>query len=66
MIWLISVSHLTESVSGSAEIMNLIMNDLSPILLFWLGFFIYFAKRNAHFFLVPILLKILLAECINA
>ena len=52
--------HLT----GSVEVMNLIMNDLSPILLFLLGSFTYFAQRNAHFVLVPILLKNLLAKLI--
>ena len=31
---LISVSHLTGSVSDSVQVMNLIMNDMSPILLF--------------------------------
>ena len=46
--------------------MNLIMIDISPILLFLLEFFTYFAQRNAHFFLVPILLKILLAKFIYA
>ena len=46
--------------------MNLIMVDISPILLFLLEFFTYFAQRNAHFFSVPILLKILLAKFINA
>ena len=57
---------LTGSVSGSVEVMNLIMIDISPILLFLLELFAYFAQRNAHFFLVPILLKILLAKFINA
>ena len=42
------------------------MLDISPILLFLLELFTYFAQRNAHFFLVPILLKILLAKFINA
>ena len=37
-----------------------------PILLFLLGSSTYFAQRNAHFLLVPILLKILLAKFINA
>ena len=46
--------------------MNLIIIDISPILLFLLELFTYFAQRNAHFFLVPILLKILLAKFINA
>ena len=46
--------------------MNLIMIDISPILLFLLELLTYFAQRNAHFFLVPILLKILLAKFINA
>ena len=46
--------------------MNLILIDISPILLFLLEFFTYFALRNAHFFSVPILLKILLAKFINA
>ena len=41
------------------------MIGISPILLFLLEFFTYFAQRNAHFFLVPILLKILLAKFIN-
>ena len=53
---------LKGSVSGSVEVMNLIMIDISPILLFLLELFTYFAQRNAHFFLVPILLKILLAN----
>ena len=57
---------LTGSVSGSEEVMNLIMIGISPILLFLLEFFPYFAQRNAHFFSVPILLKILLAKFINA
>ena len=57
---------LTGSVSGSVEVMNLIMLDISPILLFLQELFTYFAQRNAHFFLVPILLKILLAKFINA
>ena len=57
---------LTGSVSGSEEVMNLIMIGISPILLFLLEFFTYFAQRNDHFFLVPILLKILLAKFINA
>ena len=57
---------LTGSVSGSVEVMNLIMIDISPILLFLLELLTYFAQRNAHFFLVPILLKILLAKFINA
>ena len=47
-------------------VMNLIMIDISPILLFLLEFFTYFAQRNARFFSVPILLKILLAKFINA
>ena len=42
------------------------MIDISPISLFLLELFTYFAQRNAHFFLVPILLKILLAKFINA
>ena len=48
--------------------MNLIMIDISPILLFLLELlkFTYFAQTNAHFFLVLILLKILLAKVINA
>ena len=46
--------------------MNLIMIDISPILLFLVEFFTYFTQRNAHFFLVPILLKILLAKFIIA
>ena len=41
---------LTGSVSGSVEVMNLIMIDISPILLFLLELFAYFAQRNAHFF----------------
>ena len=41
---------LTGSVSGSEEVMNLIMIGISPILLFLLEFFTYFAQRNAHFF----------------
>ena len=57
---------LTGSDSGSVKVMNLIMIDISPILLFLLELFAYFAQRNAHFFLVPILLKILLAKFINA
>ena len=57
---------LTGSVSGNVEVMNLIMIDISPILLFLLELFTYFAQRNAHFFLAPILLKILLAKFINA
>ena len=57
---------LTGSVSGNEEVMNLIVIDISPILLFLLEFFTYFAQRKAHFFLVPILLKILLAKFINA
>ena len=56
----------TGKVSGSEEVMNLIMVDILPILLFLLEFFTYFAQRNAHFFLVPILLKTLLAKFINA
>ena len=48
---------LTGSVSGSVEFMNLIIIDISPILLFLLELFAYFTQRNAHFFLVPILLK---------
>ena len=46
--------------------MNLIMIDISHILLFLLELFTYFAQRNAHFFSVLILLKILLAKVINA
>ena len=57
---------LAGSVSGSLEVMNLIMIDISPIVLFLLELFTYFAQRNACFFLVPILLKILLAKFINA
>ena len=57
---------LTGSVSGNEEVVNLIMIDILPILLFLLEFFTYFAQRNAHFFLVPILLKILQAKFINA
>ena len=60
------MSHLTGSVTGSVKFMNLIIKDISPILLFLLGSFTYIAQRNAHFFLVPILLKILLAKFINA
>ena len=44
---------LTGGVSGSLEVMNLIMIDISPILLFLLDLFTYFAQRNAHFFMVP-------------
>ena len=57
---------LTGSDSGSVEVMNLIMIDISPILLFLLELFAYFAQRNADFFSVPISLKILLAKFINA
>ena len=57
---------LTGSVSGSVEVMNLIMIDIPPILLFLLELYTYFTQRNAHFFLVPILLKILLANFTNA
>ena len=42
------------------------MIDISPIFLFILELVTYFTQRNAHFFLVPILLKILLAKFINA
>ena len=42
------------SISGSVVVMNLIMIDISPILLFLLELFTYFAQRNAHFFLVLI------------
>lgn len=34
--WLIGVSHLTGSVSGSVEVMNLIMNDITYSAFFWL------------------------------
>ena len=59
----LSYIALTGSVSES---LGVIMIDISPILLFLLELFTYFAQRNAHFFLVPILLKILLAKFINA
>ena len=41
---------LTGSVSGSIVVTNLIMIDISPILLFLLEFFTYFAQRNAFLF----------------
>ena len=33
-MWLISVIHMTGSVSGRIEVMNLLMKDILPILLF--------------------------------
>ena len=54
---LANVSHLTGiKCSEGVEVMNFNMNDMSPILLFLLESFTYFAQRNAHLFLVPILL----------
>ena len=50
---LISVIYMT----GSGEVMNLNMIDISPYFAFSLESLTYFAQRNVYFFLVPILLK---------